>query len=77
MVNAAMYLPNYPFGHIIEFQLEEHFAKCESKKAFADEIMRIYKLGRLTPNQWMQEAVGANVSTTPILNAVDAILKKN
>ena len=42
----------------------------------ADEIMRIYKLGRLTPNQWMQEAVGANFSTTPILNAVDAILKK-
>ena len=76
MVNAAMYLPNYPLGHIIEFQLEEHFTKCESKKAFSDEIMRIYKLGRLTPNQWMQEAVGANVSTTPILNAVDAIMKK-
>ncbi len=76
MVNSPMYLPNYPFGHIIEFQLEEHFAKCSSQREFADEIMRIYKLGRLTPNQWMQEAVGANVSTTPILNAVETILKK-
>ena len=76
MVNSPMYLPNYPLGHIIEFQLEEHFAKCTSKKEFADEIMRIYKLGRLTPNQWMQQAVGANVSTTPILNAIDTILKK-
>lgn len=76
MVNSPMYLPNYPFGHIIEFQLEEHFAKCSSKREFANEIMRIYKLGRLTPNQWMQEAVGANVSTTPILNAVETILKK-
>lgn len=76
MVNSPMYLPNYPFGHIVEFQLEEHFAKCTSKKEFADEIMRIYQLGRLTPNQWMQEAVGANVSTTPILNAVETILKK-
>lgn len=76
MVNSPMYLPNYPFGHIIEFQLEEHFAKCASKKEFADEIMRIYQLGRLTPNQWMQEAVGANVSTASILNAVDTILKK-
>ena len=24
MVNSPMYLPNYPLGHIIEFQLEEH-----------------------------------------------------
>ena len=76
MVNSPMYLPNYPLGHIIEFQLEEHFAKCTSKKEFADEIMRIYQLGRLTPNQWMQQAVGAHVSTTPILNAIDTILKK-
>lgn len=76
MVNSPMYLPNYPFGHIIEFQLEEHFAKCSSRREFADEIMRIYQLGRLTPNQWMQEAVGSKVSTTPILNAVKTILKK-
>ena len=71
-----MYLPNYPFGHIVEFQLEEHLAQFPTKQAFADEIMRIYKLGKLTPNQWMQQAVGAKVSTTPILNAVEAILKK-
>lgn len=76
MINSPMYLPNYPFGHIIEFQLEEHLAQCKSKQEFADEIMRIYRLGKLTPNQWMQEAVGAKVSTTPILNAVEAILNK-
>ena len=75
MVNSPMYLPNYPLGHIIEFQLEEYFAKCADKKAFADELMRIYKLGRLTPNHWMQQAVGSNISTTPILNAVDKIVK--
>ena len=76
MVNAPMYLPNYPLGHIIEFQLEEHFATCTSQSDFAAEILRIYCIGRLTPNIWMQEAVGSDVSTTPILNAVDAILKK-
>ena len=75
MVNSPMYLPNYPLGHIIEFQLEEHFAKCADKKAFADELMRIYKLGRLTPNHWMQQAVGTTISTTPILNAIDKIVK--
>lgn len=75
MVNSPMYLPNYPLGHIVEFQLEEHLAKFTDKKAFADELMRIYKLGRLTPNHWMQQAVGASVSTDPIRNAVDRIVK--
>lgn len=75
MVNSPMYLPNYPLGHIIEFQLEEHLAKYADKKEFASELMRIYKLGRLTPNHWMQQAVGATISTTPILNAIDKIVK--
>ncbi len=75
MVNSPMYLPNYPLGHIVEFQLEEHFAKFVTQREFAEEIMRIYRLGRLTPNQWMQQAVGADLSTTPILNAVDKIVK--
>lgn len=75
MVNSPMYLPNYPLGHIVEFQLEEHFAKFTDKQAFANELMRIYKLGRLTPNHWMQQAVGSNVSTDPILNAIDKIVK--
>ena len=75
MINSPMYLPNYPLGHIIEFQLEEHLAKYTDKKEFASELMRIYKLGRLTPNHWMQQAVGATISTTPILNAIDTIVK--
>ncbi len=75
MVNSPMYLPYYPLGHIVEFQLEEHLAKFTDKKAFADELMRIYKLGRLTPNHWMRQAIGAGISTDPILNAVDRIVK--
>ncbi len=75
MVNSPMYLPNYPLGHIIEFQLEEHFAKFTDSSEFAKELMRIYKLGRLTPNHWMQSAVGADVNTAPLLNAVNKILK--
>lgn len=75
MVDAPMYLPNYPLGHIIEFQLEEHFAKYNDPRQFTNEIMRIYRLGRLTPNHWMFQAVGSKPSTTPILNAVSEILK--
>ena len=75
MVNSPMYLPNYPLGHIVEFQLEEHLAKFPDQESFAKELKRIYELGRLTPNQWMREAVGVDVSTTPILNSVQEIVK--
>jgi len=74
MVNSPMYLPNYPFGHIIEYQIEEHFSQLSDPKVIGPEIERIWKIGRLTPQAWMNEAVGSNVSTEPILAAVDKIL---
>ncbi len=73
MVNAPMYLPNYPLGHIVQYQLEEHLAQSKSQADFADEYARIYKLGRLTPKQWMIEAVGEAPSIEPILRAVDKL----
>ena len=73
MVNAPMYLPNYPLGHIVQYQLEEHLAQCKSQQEFAAEYSRIYRLGRLTPKQWMIEAVGEAPSIEPILRAVDRI----
>lgn len=76
MVNSPMYLPNYPLGHIIEYQLESHFAKFTNKQDFANEIKRIYTLGRLTPQLWMQQAVGENISTQPILDEISKIMSK-
>ncbi len=73
MVNAPMYLPNYPLGHIVQFQLEEHLAQYKTQSEFAQEYARIYKLGRLTPKQWMVEAVGEAPSIEPILRAVDKL----
>ena len=73
MVNAPMYLPNYPLGHIVQYQLEEHLAKFNTQEAFAHEYARIYRLGRLTPKQWMIEAVGEAPSIKPILRAVDKL----
>ncbi|MDR1591428.1 MAG: hypothetical protein LBS16_00880 [Prevotellaceae bacterium] len=65
MIDIPLYLPNYPYGHIVEFQLEQQIAG----KNLGDEILRIYPVGRLTPNLWMQHAVGSDVSVTPLLNA--------
>jgi len=76
MVNAPMYLPNYPLGHIVQYQLEEHLAQYKTQAEFADEYERIYRLGRLTPKEWMIEAVGEAPSIDPILRAVDKICRK-
>lgn len=73
MVNSPMYLPNYPLGHIVQYQLEEHLANFPTPQAFAAEYERIYRLGRLTPKEWMIQAVGTPPSITPVLNAVQKI----
>jgi hypothetical protein len=72
MVNSPMYLPNYAFGHLIHFQLEEHFKTHE----FAPEVERIFALGQLTPNEWMHQAVGTPLSNEAILNAADVAIEK-
>ena len=66
MINYPLYLANYPLGHIIEFQLEEFLAN----KNLSKEIDRLYALGCLAPQIWMQQAVGSKISTAPLLDAV-------
>ena len=72
MIDSPLYLPNYPYGHIIQFQLEQQLRG----KNIADEIMRIYPAGRLTPQHWMRHAVGSEVSTKPLLAAAAQALKE-
>ena len=48
-IDAPMYLPNYAYGQIIQFQIERYL----SGKNFSSEIDRMYSLGRLTPQHWM------------------------
>jgi hypothetical protein len=71
MISYPLYLPAYSYGQLIEFQLEEYL----KGKNFSDEVDRIYEQGRLTPQQWMEEAVGQKISAQPVLNAVDEALK--
>ncbi len=71
MIDSPLYLANYSYGHIVDFQIEEYL----KGKDFANEIDRIYKQGKLTPQQWMMGAVGSKISAQPILNALDNVLK--
>ena len=72
MIDTPLYLANYPYGHIIHFQLEQQFAG----RQVAAEIERIFPAGRLTPQHWMRHAVGSEVSTQPLLDAVSAALQE-
>lgn len=70
MIDVPLYLANYPYGHIIQFQLEQQL----KGKVVAAEIERIYPAGRLTPQHWMRHAVGREVSTQPLLDAASEAL---
>jgi len=71
-IEYPLYLSNYPYGHIVEFQLESHFG--DSKPG--NEILRMYKAGRLTPDYWMKNAVKNAVSTKPLLEATSLAVKQ-
>lgn len=65
MVDAALYLPDYPLGHLIAFQLERYL----QGKNLGREMERMCRAGRLTPQQWMKNAVGQEISAAPLLAA--------
>jgi len=72
IVDGGMYTPDYPLGHIISFQIEEYLKNHN----LAVEMERMCKLGRLSPQIWMQQAVGEKISVEPLVNAADHAVKK-
>jgi hypothetical protein len=70
IIDSPLYLANYSYGQIIEFQLEEYL----KGKVFSNEVDRIFSQGRLTPQQWMNKAACTKISVQPILNALDKAL---
>jgi hypothetical protein len=71
MIDAALYLPDYPLGHLVEFQLESFLAG----KNLGLEMERMCQAGRLTPQLWLRNAVGEEISATPLLEAATEALK--
>ncbi len=71
MIDAALYLPDYPLGHIISFQLESYL----KGKNVGREMERMCRAGRLTPQLWMKNAVGEEISAKPLLAAAAEALK--
>jgi len=65
MISNGLYLPDYPLGHIISFQLGKQFRGRD----FGAEFERVTRQGRLTPDAWMQGAVSGPLSAQALLDA--------
>lgn len=63
MIAYGLYLPDYPLGHIVAFQLARHLRSAD----FGREFERIARQGRLTPDAWMRGAVGGPISADALL----------
>lgn len=72
MIDSFLYLPDYPIGHLIAFQIEEQMKKAG---AIGPEFERITKEGRVTPDLWMINATGKPVGPEALLAATERALK--
>jgi hypothetical protein len=72
MIHSFLYLPDYPIGHMIAFQIEEQMNKAGH---IGPEFERMAKFGNLAPDLWMKNATGAPVGPEAILNATERALK--
>lgn len=72
MIDNPLYLSAYPLGMLIDFQIEEQL----NEQNFANEVLRIYKQGRLTPQVWMRQAVGEEISVEPLIKASEKAVEE-
>jgi hypothetical protein len=66
MIDAFLYLPDYPIGHLIAFQIEEQMKKAGS---IGPEFERMVKIGSVAPDLWMENATGGPVGSEALLEA--------
>jgi hypothetical protein len=71
MIDYPLYLPNYPMGHLIAFQIEQQVRG----KNMAMEIDRMFTQGRIIPQRWMKKGVRSPISIDPLLNATREALQ--
>jgi hypothetical protein len=71
MIDSFLYLPDYPIGHMIAFQIEEQMKKAGS---IGPEFERMAKMGRITPDLWMERATGKPVGPEALLEATKRAL---
>lgn len=66
MIHSFLYLPDYPIGHMIAFQIEHEIDRTGK---LGETFERMATQGRLTPDLWMQRATGKPVGPEALLEA--------
>jgi hypothetical protein len=73
MIDSFLYLPDYPIGHLIAFQIEEQMEEAGNIGA---EFERMATVGSVTPDLWMKKATGAPVGPEALLAATKKALSQ-
>lgn len=73
MIDSFLYLPDYPIGHMIAFQIEEQMEKAGN---IGPEFERMAVTGSVVPDLWMKKATGAPVGPEALLTATGKALKE-
>ncbi len=71
MIDSFLYLPDYPLGHIISFQIDEHIKLTGN---LGKEFERMATFGSVSPDVWMEHATGSPVSEKFLLDAAKKAL---
>ncbi len=71
MINSFLYLPDYPLGHMIAFQIDR---QIEKTGAIGPEFERMAKMGNVTPDMWMKHASGSPVGPEALLAETEKAL---
>ncbi len=72
MINNQLYLPDYPIGHMIAFQIEEQMGAGP----IGDKFEQVATIGNVTPDVWMKKATGAPVGPETLLRAAKKALDR-
>ena len=72
MIDSFLYLPDYPIGHLIAFQIEQQMEKAGN---IGSEFERMAKFGSVTPDLWMKNATGAPVGPKALLEGTEKALE--
>jgi len=70
-ISTPLYLPDYPLGHLIALQIEEH---VRGRGPLGPEFERMAKFGAVLPDLWMKHATGEPISARPLLEAAERAL---
>ncbi len=72
MIDSMLYIPDYPLGHLIAFQIRQQMEKAGE---IGPEFARMALIGDLTPDLWMTRATGKPVSADALLAATREALE--